>query len=105
MTAGLLPKRNKKEEEEENTSSKLSREQLDKQIRKEIKYTCLLTAVCAAWHIITGFALNGNGAQIWHMPQWFVVRCFGQGVIAIIGIILLTKKVFIDFDYDDEVDN
>ena len=84
--------------------SKLSREQLDVQIKKEIKYTCLLTAVCAAWHIITGFALNGNGAQIWHMPQWFVVSVFGQGVIAIIGIVLLTKKVFIDFDYDDEVD-
>ena len=85
--------------------SKLTREQLNLQIKKEIKWTCLLTAVCAAWHIITGFALNGNGAQIWHMPAWFVVSCFGQGVIAVIGIILLTKKVFIDFDYDDEADN
>ena len=106
MTAGPLPKRrNKNEEEEENTLSKLSKEQLDVQIKKEIKYTCLLTAVCAAWHIITGFALNGNGAQIMHMPQWFVVSVFGQGIIAIIGIILLTKKVFIDFDYDDEVED
>jgi hypothetical protein len=40
-----------------------------------------------------------------HMPQWFVVSVFGQGVIAIIGIVLLTKKVFIDFDYDDEVED
>lgn len=83
--------------------SKLSKEELDKQIKKEIKCTCLLTAICAAWHIITGFALNGNGQQIWHMPQWFVVSVFGQGVIAIVGIIILTKKVFIDFDYDEEV--
>ena len=106
MTVETLPKRrNKKEEEEENTLSKLSKEQLDLQIKKEIKYTCLLTAICAAWHIITGFALNGNGAQIMHMPQWFVVSVFGQGIIAIIGIILLTKKVFIDFDYDDEVED
>ena len=75
------------------------------QIRKEIKYTCLLTAICAAWHIITAFVMNGNGAQIWHMPAWFVVSVFGQGVIAIIGIVLLTKKVFIDFDYDDEVED
>lgn len=103
MTVGSFPK--KKKEEEENTLSKLSKEQLDVQIKKEIKYTCLLTAICAAWHIITGFALNGNGAQIMHMPQWFVVSVFGQGVIAIIGIVLLTKKVFIDFDYDDEVED
>ena len=85
--------------------SKLTREQLDVQIKKEIKYTCLLTAVCAAWHIITAFVMNGNSAQIWHMPAWFVVSVFGQGVIAIIGIVLLTKKVFIDFDYDDEVED
>ena len=26
-------------------------------------------------------------------------------IIAIIGIVLLTKKVFIDFDYDDEVED
>lgn len=85
--------------------SKLNKKQLDRQIRKEIRYTCLLTAVCAAWHIITAFALNGNGRQIWHMPQWFVVSCFGQGVIAIAGIILLTRTVFIDFDYDDEAED
>ncbi|MBE6037482.1 MAG: DUF997 family protein [Clostridiales bacterium] len=84
--------------------SKLNKEQLDKQIKKEIKWTCVLTAICAAWHIITAFLLNGNGQFIWHMPAWFVVSVFGQGVIAIVGILLLTKKVFIDFDYDDEIE-
>lgn len=92
-----------KEEEEEKKLRKMTKEELDKQIKKEIKWTCILTAICAGWHIITAFVLNGNGQQIWHMPQWFVVSVFGQGVIAIIGIVLLTKKVFIDFEYDDEV--
>ena len=82
----------------------LTKEQLDKQIKKEIKYTVLLCAICAAWHIITAFVLNGNGAMLLGMPMWFVVSCFGEGIIAIVGIILLTKKVFIDFDYDDEVE-
>jgi len=81
---------------------KLSREELDKQIKREIKGTLLLTAIVAAWHIIFGFALNGNGKQMFHMPQWFVVSVFGSGIIAIIGIIILTKKVFVDFDYDEE---
>ena len=83
---------------------KLSREQLNKQIKKEILGTILLCAVCAAWHIITAFVLNGSGHTIFNMPMWFVVSVFGEGVIAIVGIIILTKKVFIDFDYDDEAE-
>ena len=81
---------------------KLTREELNKQIKKEALCTLLLTALCAAWHIICGFALNGNGKQIMNMPQWFVVSVGGSGIIAIVGILLLTSKVFIDYDYDDE---
>ena len=79
---------------------KLTREELNKQIKKEALCTLLLTALCAAWHIICGFALNGNGKQIMNMPQWFVVSV--GGIIAIVGILILTSKVFIDYDYDDE---
>lgn len=81
---------------------KLTREELNKQIKKEALSTLLLTAICAAWHIVCGFVLNGNGKQIFHMPQWFVVSVFGSGIIAIVGILILTNKVFIDYDYDDE---
>ena len=81
---------------------KLNREERDKQIRREIKGTILLCAVCAAWHIITAFLLNGSGAMIFSMPAWFVVSVFGEGIIAIVGIVILTQKVFVDFDYDDE---
>ena len=81
---------------------KLTREELNKQIKKEALCTLLLTALCAARHIICGFALNGNGKQIMNMPQWFVVSVGGSGIIAIVGILILTSKVFIDYDYDDE---
>ena len=82
--------------------NRMTRDELNRQIKKESLSTILLTAVCAAWHIICGFALNGNGQTILHMPQWFVVSVGGSGVIAIAGIIILTRKVFIDYDYDDE---
>ena len=36
------------------------------------------------------------------MPQWFVVSVGGAGIVAIVGIIVLVKTVFVDFDYDEE---
>ena len=81
---------------------KLNREELGKELRKEAQATWILTIVCALVHIVPAFLLNGNGAQLFNMPQWFVVSVFGSGIVAIIGIIILTKKVFADFDYDEE---
>jgi len=81
---------------------KRNKDELDKQIKREIKGTIALCAICAAWHIITAFLLNGNGTMLMGMPMWFVVSVFGEGIIAIAGIIILTRKVFADFDYDDE---
>ncbi|BCK83816.1 DUF997 family protein [Dysosmobacter sp. NSJ-60] len=80
---------------------KLSREELEKELRKEAQGTWILTIVCALIHIVPAFLLNGNGQQMFHMPQWFVVSVFGSGIVAIIGIIILTKN-FADFDYDEE---
>lgn len=81
---------------------KLSREELGKELRKEAQATWILTAICALVHIVPAFLLNGNGQQIFNMPQWFVVSVFGSGIVAIVGIFILTKKVFADFDYDEE---
>lgn len=81
---------------------KLSREELDKELRREAQATWTLTILCALVHIVPAFLLNGNGKQIFHMPQWFVVSVFGSGIIAIVGIIILSKKFFADFDYDEE---
>ena len=58
---------------------KLSREELEKELRKEAQGTWILTIVCALIHIVPAFLLNGNGQQMFHMPQWFVVSVFGSG--------------------------
>lgn len=81
---------------------KLSREELGKELRKEAQATWILTIVCALVHIVPAFLLNGNGQQMFGMPQWFTVSVFGSGIVAIAGIIFVTKKVFADFDYDEE---
>ena len=83
---------------------KLSDKEKHEQILREVKATLLLFLLVAVWHIGTGFLLNGNGAFLLGMPAWFVVSTFGAGIIAIVGVIYLTKKVFIDFEYDDEAE-
>ncbi len=83
-------------------NNKLSRQEKHKQCLKEIKWTLIVVAICCAWHIITAFALNGSGAYFLGMPAWFSVSVFGTIVIAIVGAWYLLKKVFVDFEYDDE---
>ena len=78
---------------------KLTREELDKQLRKESQATWILTILCALVHIVPAFLLNGNGQQMFNMPQWFVVSVGGAGIVA---IVVLVKTVFVDFDYDEE---
>ena len=80
----------------------MSKEQKHEQCLKEIKATLIVTGICCAWHIITAFALNGSGLYFLGMPAWFSVSVFGTIVLALLGVWFLMKKVFVDFDYDDE---
>lgn len=80
----------------------LSKEEKHAQCLKEIKWTALCVFICFAFHVGTAFALNGNGKMLFGMPQWFTVSVFGTIIIAIVEVIVLCKKVFIDFEYEDE---
>ena len=81
---------------------KLTKEEKHQQCVREIKSTLLVCLICCAWHILTAFLLNGTGLYFLGMPAWFSVSTFGTIVIAIIGVIFLTRYVFLDFDYGDE---
>jgi len=81
---------------------KLTKEEKHQQCVREIKSTLLVCLICCAWHILTAFLLNGTGLYFLGMPAWFSVSTFGTIVIAIIGVIFLTRNVFLDFDYGDE---
>jgi len=79
-------------------------EEKHKQCIREIKATLLVTLICMLWHVITGFALNGSDAFFLGMPAWFSVSVFGTIVIALLGVWWLMKKVFVDFEYDEEAE-
>lgn len=80
----------------------LTEEEKHKQILKEVKATLILIAVVAIWHIGFAFLLDGIDVLILGMPLWFFVSTIGAFVISVIGVILLLKFVFKDFDLGEE---
>lgn len=84
---------------------KLSREEKHRQCMREIKATLIVVLVCCIWHIATAFVLNGTDLYFLGMPAWFSVSVLGTIVIALVGVRLILKNVFVDFDYDEEVDD
>ena len=81
---------------------KMTDEQKHQQILKEMKATLILFAIVAAWHVGTAFALNGIDFLVFGMPLWFFTSTIGAFVISVVGVIILLKKVFVDFDLGEE---
>ena len=81
---------------------KMTDEQKHQQILKEMKATLVLFAVVALWHIGTAFALNGIDFLVFGMPLWFFTSTIGAFVISVVGVIILLRKVFVNFDLGEE---
>ena len=82
---------------------KMTDEQKHQQILKEMKATLILFTLVAIWHIGFAFALDGIDFLIFGMPLWFFVSTIGAFVISVVGVIILLKKVFVDFELGEEI--
>ena len=72
------------------------------QADKEAKATVLaLVATIIVW-TIGGFGLSGLDIQMFHTPLWVLGGTLGTWGFAILVCLFLEKKVFVDFDLDDE---
>lgn len=80
----------------------MTKEEKHAQCVKEIRATLLVVLLCCIWHVATAFTLNGSGKYFLGMPAWFSVSVFGCIVIALGGVWWLMRRVFVDFEYDDE---
>lgn len=80
----------------------MTREQKNAQIRKEARATLILFCICFLWHVGTGYLLSGNGITVGGLPLWWVLSTPGVFIIAVIGVVYLLKKVFVNFSLDDE---
>lgn len=82
---------------------KMTEQEKHQQILKEMKATLILFILVAVWHVGTAFALNGIDFLILGMPLWFFVSTIGAFVISVVGVIILLKKVFVNFDLGEEI--
>ena len=82
----------------------LTDEEKHKQMLKEVKWTFLLILLVAVWHIGFAFALDGIDKMILGMPLWFFVSTIGAFAISVIGVLLLLKFVFVNFDLGEELE-
>ena len=82
---------------------KMTEEQKHQQIVKEMKATLILFIIVAVWHVGTAFALNGIDFLIFGMPLWFFVSTIGAFAISVIGVAVLLKVVFVNFDLGEEI--
>lgn len=82
---------------------RMTEQEKHQQILREMKATLILFAIVAVWHMGTAFALNGIDFLIFGMPLWFFVSTIGAFVISVAGVIILLKKVFVNFDLGEEI--
>ena len=81
---------------------KMTREQKDVQIRREAKATLILFAICFIWNVGFAYGLSGSGIRIGGLPLWWLVSVPGMFVVAVIGVVYLLKKVFVNFSLEDK---
>ena len=81
---------------------RMTREQKDKQIRKEARATLILFLICFIWNVAFAYGLSGTGARLFGLPVWWLISTPGMFVIAVIGVIYLLKKVFVNFELEDD---
>ena len=73
-----------------------------RQANREAKATVLATAAVIVFWWIAGFGLADVNVSYLHTPLWVWGGCLGTWIFAVLVTLFLTKKVFVDFDLDDE---
>ena len=82
----------------------MTREEKERQIKKEARATAILFAICFIWHAGFGYLLSGSGIKLFGLPLWWILSTPGLFVEAGVGVIYLLKNVFVNFSLDDDDD-
>ena len=72
------------------------------QIRKEAFWTFMLFFGCFLWHSGFGFLLNPVPVRFLGLPLWWWISTPGMFLFALLGLWLLLRFVFCDFDLDEK---
>lgn len=83
----------------------VTKEEKNKQIKKEAFATVVLFIICFIWHVGFGYSLSGVPIYIFNLPLWWIISTPGVFVVGVVGVIILLKKVFVNFDLNSEEDS
>lgn len=75
----------------------------EKANREALATVVALVVTIAVW-AVCGFGLAGLNVEIFHTPLWVVGGTVGTWLCSIVVVVVLAKRVFIDFDLEDERD-
>ena len=73
-----------------------------RQANKEARATVIALACIIVVWLIGGFGLAGTDIQVFHTPLWIIGGCVAPWVAAIVAAVVLSRRVFVDFDLDDD---
>lgn len=74
------------------------------QANREAKATVVVLVLTVLVWIAGGFGLAGLDIEIFETPIWIIGGTIGPWLFAIFAAVFLVKRVFADFDLDDEED-
>ena len=73
---------------------------LNKQLKKEAIYTCILYLLFFIWWYATAYGLADAPQRVWGLPIWFFLSCIVGWLLCCVGVTVLVKCFFRDVDLD-----
>lgn len=73
-----------------------------RQANKEARATVIALACIIVVWLVGGFGLAGSDIQVFHTPLWIIGGCVAPWIAAIVAAVVLSRRVFVDFDLDGE---
>ena len=73
-----------------------------RQANKEARATVVALACIIIVWLVGGFGLAGTDIQVFHTPLWIIGGCVAPWIAAIVAAVVLSRRVFADFDLDDD---
>ncbi len=80
----------------------MKRSEKFRQANREAKATVIAAAAVIVFWCLAGFGLADADVFILNTPLWVWGGCVGTWIFAVLVTVFLTKKVFVNFNLDDE---
>ena len=72
-----------------------------RQANKEARATVVALACIIVVWLVGGFGLAGTDIWVFHTPLWVIGGCVAPWIAAIVAAVVLSCRVFADFDLDE----